>query len=310
MGGTLRAARLHLMRWLALGTFVVSALPAMLGGQVLSRPDSTLPQKHKHLFNHRDALIAAGMTATMFALFPVDKRIASELRDSATQANRFFGTTAKGVEKITSPGSYIIGGAMYLVGRFGNMPRLADLGWHGTEAVLVGEGVTFILKGAAGRSRPYVSNDKIPHDFDLGRGFKSGDWQSFPSGHSTTAFAAAAAVTDETSIWWPRSTWVVGPVMYGGASLVGLSRMYHNKHWASDVALGAMIGTFSGKKVVLASHDNPNNFIDRIMLGTQVGGDRNGRLRVGWVIDTDGAHPFGGGPRSNPARLASLAPAR
>jgi hypothetical protein len=72
--------------------------------------------------------------------------------------------------------------------------------------------------------------------------------------------------------------------MYSGATLVGLSRMYHNKHWASDVALGALIGTFSGKKVVMASHDNPNNFLDRILLGTHVTPTVAGRLNVGWVI--------------------------
>jgi membrane-associated phospholipid phosphatase len=54
--------------------------------------------------------------------------------------------------------------------------------------------------------------------------------------------------------------------MYGGASLVGLSRMYHDKHWASDVALGAAIGTFSGLKVVRYAHAHPQNFLDRAIL--------------------------------------------
>ena len=99
------------------------------------------------------------------------------------------------------------------------------------------------------------------------------------------AFAAASAVTSETTLWWPRSTWIIGPMMYGGATLVGLSRMYHNKHWASDVALGALIGTFAGRKVVVAAHDNPNNFIDRILLGTSVRPSRYGTVDVGWVIN-------------------------
>ncbi|HEU4563201.1 MAG TPA: phosphatase PAP2 family protein, partial [Gemmatimonadaceae bacterium] len=83
-------------------------------------------------------------------------------------------------------------------------------------------------------------------------------------------FAAAAAVTEETSRWWPSSTWIVGPLMYGGATMVGLSRMYHNKHWASDVVLGAAIGTFSGLKVVQYAHGHPTNRLDRIMLRTAV----------------------------------------
>src|SRR5262245_62458118 len=54
--------------------------------------------------------------------------------------------------------------------------------------------------------------------------------------------------------------------MYTGAMAVGLSRMYHSKHWGSDVVLGAAIGTFSGRKVVQYVHGHPGNVIDRVML--------------------------------------------
>jgi membrane-associated phospholipid phosphatase len=47
---------------------------------------------------------------------------------------------------------------------------------------------------------------------------------------------------------------------------VGLSRLDHNKHWASDVAVGALIGTLTGIKVVQYTHDHPDNRLDRIML--------------------------------------------
>jgi membrane-associated phospholipid phosphatase len=285
------SVRRPLAERIGLMLLTMAVLPMGAGAQItLSKPDTAATQHHKHLFDHRDLIIAGGMTLTTFALFPFDKRFAAELQDPTTQANQFFKKSSKGLESFTSPGAYIIGGGLYVVGRLGNMPRIADLGWHGTEAVIVGDGIGYLLKGIMGRSRPYVSNGTIPRDFDWGRGFKSTDWQSFPSGHSTTAFAAAAAVTDETTIWWPKSTWIIGPVMYSGATLVGLSRMYNNKHWASDVALGALIGTFSGKKVVMASHDNPNNFLDRTLLGTHVSNGAAGTLKVGWVIPTDGTH--------------------
>ena len=64
--------------------------------------------------------------------------------------------------------------------------------------------------------------------------------------------------------------------MYGGATLVGLSRMYHNNHWASDVALGAAIGTFSGLKVVRYSHAHPDNKLDKFILGATVVPNANG----------------------------------
>jgi membrane-associated phospholipid phosphatase len=54
--------------------------------------------------------------------------------------------------------------------------------------------------------------------------------------------------------------------MYGGASLVALSRMYNNAHWASDVVAGAAIGTIVGLKVVKFQHSHPDNRIDRELL--------------------------------------------
>ena len=70
--------------------------------------------------------------------------------------------------------------------------------------------------------------------------------------------------------WWPQSAWYIAPVMYGGAGLIALSRMYDNKHWASDVLIGGLIGTFAGLKVVKYHHQHPYNRIDRWLLGVWV----------------------------------------
>jgi hypothetical protein len=45
--------------------------------------------------------------------------------------------------------------------------------------------------------------------------------------------------------------------------------MYHDKHWASDVVLGAAVGTFSGLKVVRYAHAHPHNALDRVILRVQ-----------------------------------------
>jgi hypothetical protein len=81
---------------------------------------------------------------------------------------------------------------------------------------------------------------------------------------------------------WPKYTWYAAPVLYGGATLVGLSRMYHNKHWASDVVLGAAVGTFSGLKVVRYSHAHPDNKIDRVMLHATIAPDGHGGGYLGF----------------------------
>ena len=245
------------------------------------KPDSATVKANKRLFTERDLVMVFVWTGATIALTPLDKHLAEELQDSSVQANKFLKKASTGVELIASPGAYYIGGTLYIVGRLAKLPRIADLGWHGTEAVMMGELTSYLIKGTVGRARPFVNIDD-PDDFNMFKGFGSSKWRSFPSGHSTTAFAAAAAVTDETTLWWPKSTWIVGPVMYGGATMVALSRMYHNRHWASDVAVGALIGTFSGKKVVLASHSNPKNVIDRVMLRGFVGASEYGAVKVGW----------------------------
>ena len=254
----------------------------MLRAQVVAPTDTS--RKQQTLFTVDDALLAAGFVGVTVVMFPIDRHIANHLRDQTTQANHFLDHAATGFEGLTSPGAFIIGPALYVYGRFADHPGVEDLGWHGTEAALVGSGVTGLLKGLLGRSRPYVSADTNPRDFKLLKGFSTSNRQSFPSGHTTTAFAVASSVTSEVQRMWPRYTWYVAPVLYGGATLVGLSRMYHNQHWASDVALGAGVGTFAGLKVVRYSHAHPDNFIDRVILKTSIMPDGRGGGVLSWTV--------------------------
>jgi membrane-associated phospholipid phosphatase len=230
----------------------------------------------KPLFTRDDGFLALGFVGLTVAMFPVDKAVARRLRSPSSGDNRFISGSARGFEIIADPGSIVVGAAAYAIGRVAHRRTLADIGLHTTEAIIGGSAITVVLKDALGRSRPYVSNAKDPRDFALLKGFGDRDRQSFPSGHTTAAFAAAAAVTSEVKRIGPEYTWIVGPVMYGSATMVGLARMYHNKHWASDVALGAAIGTFSGLKVVRYSHNHPDNRIDRHLLSAMIQPNGNG----------------------------------
>jgi membrane-associated phospholipid phosphatase len=276
--------RRYLSRAASVALLVAVSLPAAALAQGTgTHADSSSPRP---FFSSRDALIAAGFAGATIALFPLDKQIAHYLETPATQRDKFLDHAATGFELIASPGAYVIGGGLYAVGRLAHLDRAADLGLHGTEAVLLADGVTGVLKLVLGRSRPFVTADSNPRDFQFDGGFKGDTRQSFPSGHTTTAFAAAAAVTAETGSWWPHSTWVIGPLMYGGATMVGLGRMYHNKHWASDVALGAAIGTFSGQKLVQFLHTHPHNALDRALLRTALMPDGHGGFAVSWSATT------------------------
>jgi hypothetical protein len=243
------------------------------------------------LFTRRDLVAAGALAAVTAALLPADRRLAEEFRDPGPQRSTFLRDGARAFNLLGDPGTVVIGVGAYGVGRLVHSEHLADLGLHTTEAVVLSGGITAVAKGLAGRRRPYL-NEHDADAFALGRGFTSGARSSFPSGHTTAAFAVASAVTEETSDWWPHAPWVVGPLLYGGASLVGLARMYDDKHWASDVVIGAGIGTLSGLSVVRYNHARPHNRVNRwlgvaraaasptVLPGT------NGGLALAWRVTT------------------------
>lgn len=238
------------------------------------------------LFVARDAHIVAFFTLATVGLFPLDRTLADRVREQPLQDNDFLQHSAAFFRYMGGPGPLLIGASMYAAGRVTRTPRLADLGLHGTEAVALATTITGVGKGLGGRARPLLDISR-PGAFRLGRGFPKGNdgYRSFPSGHAATAFAAASAVTSELKRWHPRSVWYVAPVMYGGASLVGISRMYDNKHWASDVVLGAAIGTFSGLKIVTYSHRKGPTGLDRRLLGRVVVVPAGDGIVAAWAIE-------------------------
>ena len=248
---------------LALALALVTPPPASAQVFKDSAQASTEP-----LFTAEDAFFAGSVIFATFAVAPLDKPVADYLQGSP-QTNRFFRKLSVTVEAVAQPGAFLIGAGLYGVGRLTGNEEMAALGLHGTEAIVVGLLLTNAIKIGAGRQRPYVNRDR-PHNYGFMRGLRHEQFRSFPSGHTLIAFAAAAAVTEETRRWWPSSVWYIGPLMYGGATLVGLSRMYNNRHWASDVMIGGLIGTFSGIKVVKYHSTHPNNRVDRWLLGVTV----------------------------------------
>ena len=230
------------------------------------------------VFTKSDILRAAGFVVGVAAITPFDKRLAHYLQDPRLQENGVFKNSASFFKFMGQPAPQIIGVAMYGVGKLTHSEHLQKLAVHGVEGMLLSTAITGPIKLLAGRARPYAFHDSDAYNFKLLRGLHgengkpAHDFQSFPSGHATTAFAVASAVAAETSEWinhsdaWPGWKIVIGATMYGGASLVGVSRMYHDQHWASDVVAGAAIGTFSGLKAVRWSYRNPHNRIDRALI--------------------------------------------
>ena len=246
--------------------------------------DSVLPDSR--LFVRADLYILAGFVGATVAMFPLDRELAESVRRDHLVDNRTLTTIEETLNFVGGPAPIVVGGALYLFGRLADRPRVAHVALHMTEAIAVGLVASGTLKMLAGRARPYASADTNPHDFGFARGFEGERYQAFPSGHATVSFAVAAAVMSESSDLSTRARWIVGPALLGGATLVGLSRMYADRHWASDVIVGAAIGTFAGLKTVRFNHTRTGNRVDRWLLGDSVSALRllpgeNGSTRIG-----------------------------
>lgn len=99
--------------------------------------------------------------------------------------------------------------------------------------------VASLLKRIIGRGRPETWSVETPLTFHLN--WDAYDFQSFPSGHSTTAFSAAMAV----ALLWPRLLW---PALLA-AALIALSRIVEGAHYATDITGGAVLGTLGAYAV-------------------------------------------------------------
>ncbi|MGH7444839.1 MAG: phosphatase PAP2 family protein [Longimicrobiales bacterium] len=216
------------------------------------------------LFSTSDAAWAAAFLAGTAALAPLDRYFADRLQDPRSQENRFLRNTASGFRVLGHPGAVVAITGMYAIGRLSENDGLAAVALHAGAALALAEGVTYFGKVVAGRARPRIDPD-TPFDFGLFRGLDD-DYRSLPSGHASAAFAVAAALTSEAGIRRPSDQWWIGTLLYSSAALVGVSRMYNNEHWASDVVLGAAIGTFSGWKVVRYTDTRPGNDLDGLFL--------------------------------------------
>jgi membrane-associated phospholipid phosphatase len=221
--------------------------------------------KKTPLLEGKDALILGAFAVGAAVIGPFDKEVASRLQNPRAQGNRFLKRAATGFRLLGDPGSVLTGTGIYLVGRADGQRRAQSLGLHSVESILLAGAIGGGIKFIAGRQRPYADIN-TPYDFQLWRGLKDDKYRSFPSGHTIAAFAFASTLTRETQFWAPHAAFYVGTVFYGGAGLIGLSRIYNNQHWASDVMAGAAIGTLVGLKVVKYTHSNPGNRIDRALI--------------------------------------------
>ncbi|MEE2673163.1 MAG: phosphatase PAP2 family protein [Myxococcota bacterium] len=121
------------------------------------------------------------------------------------------------------------------------------------EASAIGQGYSVLLKRAIGRKRPGPFG---PRYFD--------PWStefSLPSGEVTNAFTVAAVIGEQYPNWPARV------LSYGLAAAIGAGRIATDDHWASDVFVGAALGTFVGRSVAHFHQQRARRSHERDRLG-------------------------------------------
>lgn len=191
--------------------------------------------KHPYLLRNA-AYVAAGATAWVTAYAWVDEPLQ---QFSQSHRSRVVNTVADlmqplGRQRNLAP----VAGAALLGGLMLKDQKLQKVGTLTLGSIVVNALATSALKSSFGRHRP--SNTSENHIFDAP--FSNKRNTSLPSSHTSTAFAVATSVA---TVYKDHK--FVPPLAYGVATLVGLSRINDNMHWASDVLAGAAVGYLSAK---------------------------------------------------------------
>ncbi len=100
-------------------------------------------------------------------------------------------------------------------------------------SLLINTAITQGLKYTINRQRPYDAYPTLIHPYNIETD------PSFPSGHTSTAFALATSLSMQNKKWY-----IVIPA-FAWAGSVGYSRLYLGEHYPTDVIAGAAIGMAS-----------------------------------------------------------------
>jgi Capsule assembly protein Wzi/PAP2 superfamily len=145
--------------------------------------------------------------------------------------------------KISNYAAFSLVGAAagsFAFGQFLRDDHLRETGFLSGEAALNGTLVTYAIKEATMRKRPFEGNGS-------GSFWQGGS--SFPSQHAAIAWSVASIVAHE----YP------GPLTkllaYGLASTVTLTRVTGKQHFSSDAVVGSALGWFVGRQIYRAHHD-------------------------------------------------------
>jgi membrane-associated phospholipid phosphatase len=197
----------------------------------------------------RDVAPLFVFAATTTFLIAVDEDIRGGVKTYA-DSHGWVHDVGSTVTQMGGLGAFATAGLFFGAGLVFKDERARDTGYLAASAMVQSFLVSHALKGLTGRQRPDYG-DGADHWAGPVGFFKryekanEGLYNSFPSGHASTAFSLATVV----AMQYRHRTWV--PVLaYTIAAGVSLSRVTEDRHWMSDAVVGALLGHFIARLVV------------------------------------------------------------
>lgn len=183
-------------------------------------------------------LLAGGLATGTAGATLLDTDIRSMMGRNRTRGNDRLSDVAvrygSGLNMLVlSAGGYVAGLAL-------NDDWLRETALLSGTAIVLSGAISTVSKVMVGRARPSVNEGRFKFQpFSFKDGF-----ESFPSGHTIVAFAVSGVLAERIKNPWAS----VG--LYGLAAATGLSRMYTDNHWFSDIVFGAVISISVSRTLV------------------------------------------------------------